>query len=141
MVQKKQWKQKSIQSVREEEAKKVQEEESEAAACAAEQSQEQERKETEIINEPEIASSLSLSKPRDLSVMIVIDLVSCSSAGILAPTVRNWRARNPSGWDSSPGTEASTKTLEKEQQSASSGGSLVAPQGRSCKLLRQVHNY
>lgn len=37
----------------------------EAAGCAAEQSQEQEGKETEIINEPEITSSLSLSKLQD----------------------------------------------------------------------------
>ena len=65
ITKKKQWKQKSIRLVREEEAspKSEQEKESEEAACsAAEQSQEQEEEETEIINETETTRSLSLSE-------------------------------------------------------------------------------
>lgn len=36
----------------------------------------------------------------------------CSDAGVLGPTLSNWRARKPSSWDTSLRKRSLTKTME-----------------------------
>ncbi|KAM9302508.1 LOW QUALITY PROTEIN: protein ITPRID1 [Morus bassanus] len=91
IAKKKQWKQKSVHLVRDEEAspEREQETESEQAACsAAEQSQEQEAEETEIINETE--TTQSLSELRDMQKDFTCQPVSLTVPE-MAMTVQSYR--------------------------------------------------